>query len=220
MVTQIKYRTEIHAIGPWKLKLKRVQNLDDLIEAISDEEFNKDERLPYWAELWPSALGLSNFLLQHPELIENQTVLELGVGLGLTSLVLRKLNPARLLLTDYEQSALDLTRDNFLLNKMPLPAMQLLDWRNPDLSERFTRIVASDILYEERFFVPLFNLFNQYLQPGGKIIIAEPNRAVARTFFEQLAVRGFQWQNSTVLVPEKPGPIRVSNYIIAKKENA
>ena len=215
MRAQIQYRMETHRIGPYELKLKRVQNLDDLIETISDEEFNRDERLPYWAELWPSALGLSLFLTQHAELIEGQSVLELGVGLGLTSLVLQKLAPARLLLTDYENDALNLTRENFLLNGLPLPAMQLMDWRHPVSNEKFTRIVASDILYEERFFAPLIELFGHLLAAQGKIIIAEPNRAVSRSFFDRLKNKGFHWWQQTVLVPEEPKPIRVTNYVIS-----
>ena len=34
--------------------LRHPRSADDLI---SDEEFNRDERLPYWAEVWPSAFG-------------------------------------------------------------------------------------------------------------------------------------------------------------------
>ncbi len=211
---EIRYKIETLTVGSWQFKLKRVQNLDDLIDTISDEEFNKDERLPYWAELWPSALGLSTFLSRHPQLIQGQTVLELGIGLGLTSLVLQRLAPRRLVLTDYEPLALDLTRENFVLNDMPPPTLQIMDWRHPAFEELFTRIVASDILYEERFFKPLINLFSSCVHPQGKIILAEPNRAVARSFFAQLNDLGFHWQKDTVLVPEHPKPIRVTNYVI------
>ncbi len=217
MKTKIDYFTQILHIGPWQLKLKRVGNLEELIDCISDEEFARDERLPYWAELWPSALGLSRFLIGHAELIRDQSVLELGVGLGLTSLVLQKLAPKNLLLTDYEQKALDLTRENFALNRMALPKLQLLDWRSPNLHNSFTRIVASDILYEERFFIPLVNLVQRFLTPGGKLIIAEPNRTVARGFFSRLQSQGYVWQTTTLQIPEKPKPIRVTNYVIQKE---
>jgi predicted nicotinamide N-methyase len=212
----IRYRTERHRFGTIDVQIKRVENLDTLIEQITDEEFSKDERLPYWAELWPSAIGLARFLVSVPDLIEGKSVLELGVGLGLTSLVLHYLRPRTLLLTDYEEAALNMTRENFALNHLSVPQTRLLDWRFPDLAQRFDCIVASDILYEERFFLPLIRLFERYLNRHGTIIIAEPGRAVARLFFELLKERGFRWQSVSISVPENPKPIEVTNYLITR----
>lgn len=213
----IRFRIEPYHIGKFTVVIKRVVNLDALIEQISDEEFTKDERLPYWAELWPSAIGLATFLVERQELIKGKSVLELGVGLGLTSVILQQLAPKRLLLTDYEQDALEIIKENFHLNHLPAPEAKLLDWRHPDLDGRFDCIVASDVLYEERFFDPLMNLFENFLRAQGKILLAEPNRAVAQSFFAQLAERRFFWQTATVFVPEGPKPIRVTNYIIQHK---
>ncbi len=210
----IKYVIENHRLGQWDFRLKRVQNLDDLIDRITDELFNRDERLPYWGELWPSAIGLSHFLIRNPDLIEGKSTLELGVGLGLTSMVLQKLNPSELLLTDYEREALDLVKENFGLNRLPEPAVQLTDWRSPDFAERFERIVASDILYEERFFDPLIRLFKNSLASGGKIIIAEPNRAVAKKFFQSLHDHGFRFKNTIIPVVQTGKTIQVNNFVI------
>ena len=44
---------EVHIIDHSFL-IQRVHQIDLLLDAISDEEFNKDERLPYWAEIWPA----------------------------------------------------------------------------------------------------------------------------------------------------------------------
>ncbi len=33
-----------------------------LLDRISPEEFIKDEQMPYWAEIWPSAIMLSSFI--------------------------------------------------------------------------------------------------------------------------------------------------------------
>lgn len=213
----IRYKTETHRFGPYKLKIKRVQNLDDLIDQISDEEFNQDERLPYWAELWPSAIALSHFLTAYPKLIEGKSVLELGAGLGLTSLIAHQLTPSRLLLTDYEKDALDMIKENFRLNGLPQPDIRLLDWRSPRLTGTFDRIMASDILYEERFFQPLIHLFENFLNAEGKVIIAEPNRAIAQIFFAMLKERGFGWYTSTLTVPEDPKPIQVTVYVISRQ---
>ncbi|MEJ2055488.1 MAG: methyltransferase, partial [Calditrichaceae bacterium] len=145
----LNLKTVLFQFDGIKLNLLRVANPDELVEQLSDEEFNKDERLPYWAELWPSAIGLSRFLINNPDLIQGKKILELGCGLGLTSMILIRNEPLEFVCTDYDNNALQITRKNFLKNKLKLPDLRYLDWRNPDLDKCFDCIVASDILYEK-----------------------------------------------------------------------
>jgi len=180
------------SLGKQRFVISRIKNLDALVDQVSDDRFNEDERLPYWAELWPSARALSGYILENPALFKNKEILELGCGLGLTTLALASAHPAYLLATDYEQDALDHASANFENNNMASPDFALLDWRNPNLKQTFDVILASDVAYEERFFQPLISLFGEYLKPGGVIILAEPNRRIARGFFGKLALqRGF-----------------------------
>ena len=51
-----------------------------------------DERIPYWLELWPSAIGLARHLCSLGPMLSGQTTLELGCGIGLPSMVVKKLN--------------------------------------------------------------------------------------------------------------------------------
>ena len=180
------FRDEIEIAGVSFL-LDRVKNLDDLVDQVSDDEFNQDERLPYWAELWPSAIALSEYILINRPFFAGKSIIELGCGIGLTTMALIKTSPQQLIATDYEEQALENTRKNFSLNKIKeLPQMQLLDWREPDIDQKFDVIIASDIAYEERFFQPFINLFQLILKKDGSIILAEPNRSIARSFFGKL----------------------------------
>jgi predicted nicotinamide N-methyase len=47
----------------------------------------KDERLPYWATLWGSALALADALLTDTLITPGEATLELGCGLGLASAI-------------------------------------------------------------------------------------------------------------------------------------
>jgi len=198
--------------------ISRIKNLDALIDQVSDDTFNEDERLPYWAELWPSARALSHYILDHASIFNSRNILELGCGLGLTTLTLAETNPASLLATDYEQDALNHTAMNFNLNKMNPPDFALLDWRTPKLQKKFDVIVASDVAYEERFFQPLLNIFKEYLAINGVIILAEPNRHIARGFFGKIALQGFQYIQSKITVHQEPKEIIVSIYQITKNK--
>jgi ETFB lysine methyltransferase len=198
--------------------LERIKNLDDLVDEISDELFNEDERLPYWAELWPSAHALTEFILENPTVFNDKNILELGCGMGLTTIALSLNNPKNLLATDYEQPALDATQRNFNLNGLTQNiSVQLLDWRAPNLNQKYEMIVASDVAYEERFFQPLIDLFQNFLTEKGTIILAEPNRSIARIFFGKLALAGFQFKNIEKFVDQNGQKIRVTIYTITKK---
>ena len=55
-------------------------------EALLDEDaFDRDEFMPYWAEVWPSGLALARHVAGLD--LTGLAVLELGCGLGLPSLV-------------------------------------------------------------------------------------------------------------------------------------
>ncbi len=176
--------------------------------------------MPYWGELWPSSIALSRFIVKNSELFQEKNILELGCGLGLTSIVIMQQNPASLLCTDYENNALVLARKNFQQNKIKEPYFKWLDWRNPQLNEKYELIIASDVLYEERFFQPLLNLFNNYIENNGHIIIAEPNRKMAITFFEKLKSYGYQYTIHFEQVDQNGKVIIVSIYLIQKSLNS
>src|SRR5687767_15515852 len=67
-------------VGGHRVSLIRPESSESLI---SEEDFERDERLPYWAELWPSALVLA----RHIATLEGsgRALLELGCGVGLVA---------------------------------------------------------------------------------------------------------------------------------------
>lgn len=213
-ISQPQFIREQFAFGNHKLQLLKIADLDTLVDEISDDQFNVDERLPYWAEIWPSAIALSRFIFKNPNLFRKRRILELGCGLGLTSMAIMLQQPEFFICSDYEAQALELARENFILNGIELPCFQLLDWRDPLLQDNFDVIIASDILYETRFFQPLLRLFKNYSVPRGLIIIAEPNRSIARDFFTALKERGYYFSFVCETVEQDLKTIAVSIYTI------
>src|SRR5919199_6483413 len=142
----------------WPVELRqrsitvRDMTLDLLVppdpEALLDERaFEDEEFLPYWAELWPSALALADILAGAPPAAR---MLELGCGLGVPSLV-AALRGAEVLATDWSPDALELLRANAQRVGAEL-AVQRLAWADgaAGLAETWPLVVAADVLYERR----------------------------------------------------------------------
>ncbi len=137
------------------IELTVLTNLDALFDQLiakgPDHEDVRDERIPYWAELWPAAIALSRYLLETYPSLEGKNVLELGCGLGLPGIVAGLLG-AEVTLTDYLPEPLDFARRNWEQNLSRPARFELLDWRNPQPALAADLVLASDIAYEKRAF--------------------------------------------------------------------
>ena len=70
-------------------------------------ELDPASPFPFWAKVWPSSIALLKLLQKHPSWIKNKTVLELGAGIGLASLMMA--NEAKAIqVSDYNLEAVEL----------------------------------------------------------------------------------------------------------------
>src|SRR3546814_5888315 len=82
------------------------------------------------------------------DLVAGKRILELGCGLGLASLVLRR-RGADVVASDYHPLAETFLAYNAALNELPAVPYRTLRWDTPnDSLGRFDLIIGSDILYE------------------------------------------------------------------------
>ncbi|MBI9112621.1 methyltransferase [Maridesulfovibrio ferrireducens] len=178
-------------------KIERTADLESLWNSIGEDDFGDDERLPYWAELWPASVLLGEWLYRNRSLIKGKKCLDLGCGLGLTAIIGVSLG-AEVVAFDYEYPPLIFAKGNAVLNGTTQPLWLQMDWREMALAENsFDYIWGGDILYEKRFFEPLEKLFRQVLKPEGTIWMAEPVRDVSTPVWERLESLG--WKTSLPL---------------------
>ena len=161
------------------------ENSDDLIR---EEDFVMDERLPYWADVWPSSIILAEKLIELTG--AGRAALELGCGVGLSTLAATSAG-FDVLSTDYYEDALDVTRANVFRNLGKAARTRLVDWRHfPADLGRFDLVFASDVLYETEYAELLPVLLLRLLAPGGFALIADPGRVAAPVFVEACATSG------------------------------
>lgn len=185
-----KWQAHPHQIGGGSFTLLEVLDTDELLEDLiskgpEDPDY-QDEKIPYWADIWPSSLGLAEYLLLEQERLTKKNVLEIGCGMGLPGLVAAKLG-ASVCLTDYLAEAFDASKLLWELNDLPAPVCKVLDWRTADSSWASDIVLASDVVYEERNYLPLLTALSYLLKPNGFVLLSEPRRSYSKDFFSLLS---------------------------------
>jgi predicted nicotinamide N-methyase len=171
-------RSEVKFAGRC-LEIFRPESADELI---SEEDFNCDERLPHWAEIWASSIALAMRLAT--EAGAGRRLLELGCGVGLVSTAASR-QGFDVTAIDYYAEALEFTRFNAIHNGQPPPTTRLVDWRDcPKDLGRFDAVVASDVLYERPYSDLIAAAFAATLEPDGLGILTDPQRQIAAPFPE------------------------------------
>ncbi len=158
---------------------------------IDEEDFARDERLPYWAELWPSAIALAQYISN--ENLLGRRVVELGCGVGLPS-VISLAREAKVTATDHYEVALDFARYNARTNLGLELETRLLDWHDPVAQALgpFDFVLAADVLYEGRNVTALSALIPTLLAPSGEILLADPRRKDTPSFLRKMWEQGFR----------------------------
>ena len=156
------------------------------------------DRLPYGVALWPAAIALAHEMVARADTINGKRILELGAGTGLAGIVAASLG-GQVVQTDRNELALSVCRRNGERNGIRSIDYRLADWLAWEETERYDWIIGSDILYGEMMHPALRQIFAANLAPGGRILIADPFRAVSFKLLEELEADGWtvavsKWQ--------------------------
>lgn len=167
-------------VGDRTFSILRPRNADDLIR---EEDFVEDERLPYWADIWPSSTILAAQILSRPA--KNKRLLELGCGVGLVTTAAIAAG-YDVVATDYYTDALAFTRANAFRNLGKSPAAVMMNWRSfPSDAKEFDKVIASDVLYESEYARLLPQILKGALTLHGIALIADPGRIAAPEFLDE-----------------------------------
>jgi predicted nicotinamide N-methyase len=198
---QRKYRTitEDLAIGPVKIRFTRVAEPDRVLDEIVAEEDRREkisgvrlqdpQHLPYWAELWESAIGITA-TVSGMQLTESTRVLDLGCGMGLAGAAAAA-RGASVLLADLETQALLFAKLNSVRLSDRVRVRQL-NWQIDRLDEKFDLILGADILYERKQWEFLNEFWKVHLAEGGSILLGEPGRQSGDMFKTWIVERGWE----------------------------
>ena len=201
------------------IRLTIIDDPDQLLDTLSKEDQCGTLHLPYWTYLWPSAIGLALYL-DRSHGFAGQRVLELGCGFGLGGIVACQ-RGSNVLFTDYELDTLTFAQYNALRNGcVDRASFVQMDWNSSCLKGKFSRILASDVIYEDTHWNPILALLQNHLAPDGEAIFSEPNRTSTSGFLKRVGRYGFTYTKQTDDVVGLDGVVfKISTYCLKREES-
>ncbi|WIT13392.1 SAM-dependent methyltransferase [Paucibacter sediminis] len=160
---------------------------------------------PLFGLLWPSGLRLAQAMADRP-LIAGESILEIGCGLALASLVSHR-RGALVTASDCHPLAGAFLLENLLLNQLAPMRYCHGDWSaapaerqgaqlTPGVQGRFDLIMGSDVLYErdEGGALPLF--IERHAAPVSEVLIVDPERGNRSAFSKRMAALGYRLEET------------------------
>lgn len=130
---------------------------------------------PFWAFAWVGGQALARYLLDHPEQVAGQIVLDFGSGSGLVAIAAAKAGAARVLAADIDHFAAAAIAMNATVNEVQVTvtAAELIDTSD----ERWDVVTAGDVCYEQPMAERVTMWLRRLAQRGCLVLLGDPGRA-------------------------------------------
>jgi predicted nicotinamide N-methyase len=190
-------------VGGRPLRLLRPRDGDAVLDELLAEDDPDEDRLPFWAELWPSGTALAQAIATRP--LAGKRVLELGCGLGLVGVTAARAG-ATVMVVDRSPEAITFATLNAERNGVTLQAaVRAFDQPQRLLAEApWDLVLAADVLYEHRNVPVLLWLLPRLVGQDGEVWLADPGRPMLGRFLAGAEATG--WRREQVAA----GPDSVS----------
>lgn len=147
-----------------------------------------------FGQVWPMGRLLAEAM--HGFDVEGKRVLELGCGIGLSSLVLQR-RGANVVASDIHPLAEPFLAYNAALNALPAVHYRQMRWDVPlPTLGHFDLLIASDVLYEPNHAELLGGVVARHATARSEVLITDPGRGNSARFTRILAEQGYGLEES------------------------
>ena len=141
-----------------------------------------DERLPvpppYWAWPWAGGQALARYVVDHPEVVADRTVLDVGAGGGIVAIAAARAGAARVTAVDIEPYAIEACRLNAAANDVTIE----LEERDPvDADDGWDVVLAGDVWYEAALADHMAPWLRRLASRGADVLTGDLGRAYLPT---------------------------------------
>lgn len=144
---------------------------------------------PLFGVVWAAGQVLARLMLVHD--VAGKRVLELGCGIGLSSLILN-LRLSDITATDQHPEAEGFLAINVALNGGRVIPFVRAGWSDGDTSlGTFDLIIGSDLLYERDQVDALSGFIDRHARASCEVILVDPGRGLGARFSKQMVRLGY-----------------------------
>jgi ETFB lysine methyltransferase len=144
---------------------------------------------PLFGIVWPSGQVLAHLMFEYE--IAGKRILEVGCGIGLTSLVLNH-RLADITATDYHPEVGAFLSENVQLNHGRAIPFVRTGWGDAQTTlGQFDLIVGSDLLYEREHVELLAGFIDQHARPRCAVVLVDPGRGNHARFSKLMVGLGY-----------------------------
>jgi predicted nicotinamide N-methyase len=200
-VDTVSYRVGDH---DYRLRTLRDRQQFSDPEGVAERAGVAPASWPLFGIVWPSGHALAEAMSTFP--VEGKRILEVGCGIGLSSLVLWR-RKADITASDYQPLAEEFLQFNAALNDLPPLPFHVADWGRPHPAlGRFDLIIGADILYERGQPALLAGFLERHAQPRCEVVIADPGRRQWSEFSRLMAAQGYTVTETRVVLDKDSSP--------------
>lgn len=177
-----------------RLAIVAPSSMEPLVARMTElDDRRRNERMPFWAEVWPSGVALARMIFKGPDL-DSRNVVDLGCGVGVAGAAAAALG-ASVEFVDFFDEALAFAafngRESRRATSRAAISTRLLDWTKARLDRRFDLMLVGDAVYEPSHHEHVLANLESGLatSPGAEAWIVDPCRESADAFFEEASRR-------------------------------
>jgi predicted nicotinamide N-methyase len=105
------------------------------------EELLAGSYAPFWAFCWGGGQALARYVIDHPEMVAGQAVVDFGAGSAVVAIAAARAGAARVIAVDTDPKSRYFAELNAALNGVTIEA-------SASLPERYDVLLASDVFYD------------------------------------------------------------------------
>jgi len=140
---------------------------------------------PFWAFCWAGGQALAHYVLDTPEIVAGQRVLDFAAGCGVAAIAAARAGALRVTACDIDPTASAACQINAALNGVEIEVIHgdlLAAERDWDV------ILAGDVCYERAMAADIVRALRGHVRRGAMVLIGDPGRTyMPEIGFEQVA---------------------------------
>jgi predicted nicotinamide N-methyase len=158
-VPEIRLHKAVSTSGVWRLA------------EIDEEGFGA----PYWAHHWGGGIALARYIFDHPEIVADRRVLDLGSGSGIVAIAAARAGARHVVSVDTDKYAIAVARLNAAINGVTISTV--LGDMTADAPPSVDIVLVGDLFYEPDLAARVTTFLERCQAGHIEVLIGDPWRA-------------------------------------------